>query len=207
MLDTIEEAISDIRAGKIVIVVDDEGRENEGDMICASECITPEIVNFMAKEGRGLICVSLQPERCQELKLPMMVVDNTAMHQTAFTVSVDLLGHGCTTGVSASDRAKTIYALVNPDTKPRELGAPGHMFPLKCHPGGVVARPGHTEAAADLARLAGFKPSGTLVEVLNRDGSMARVPELRVLATQFGLKLCSIKDLIEYIQRTESPRR
>lgn len=200
VLDTIEEAIAEIRAGKVIIVVDDEDRENEGDMICASECITPEMVNFMVKEGRGLLCVSLMPERCEALELPLMVQDNTAMHQTAFTVSVDLLGPDCGTGISASDRARTVRALVDPATKPEQLGRPGHIFPLIAQPGGVLTRTGHTEAAADLARLAGFKPSGALIEVLNPDGSMARLPELRQLANRLDLKLVSIKDLITHLE-------
>lgn len=199
VLDTIEEAIAEIRAGRVIIVVDDEDRENEGDMICASECITPEMVNFMVKEGRGLLCVSLLPERCEALALPLMVQRNTAMHQTAFTVSVDLLGPGCGTGISVSDRARTVRALVDPATKPEQLGRPGHIFPLIAQPGGVLARNGHTEAAADLARLAGFAPSGALIEVLSSDGSMARLPELRQLANRLELKLVSIKDLIAYI--------
>lgn len=203
-LDSIEEAIADIKAGKIILVVDDEDRENEGDMICASDCVTPEVINFMAREGRGLICVSLTEQRCDELGLEMMVGNNTATHETAFTVSVDLLGHGCTTGISASDRAKTIKALVNPDTKPEDLGRPGHIFPLKAKQGGVLRRSGHTEASIDFARLAGFSASGVLVEVLSQDGSMARLPELRVIADRLGLKLVTIKDLIEYRLQKES---
>jgi 3,4-dihydroxy 2-butanone 4-phosphate synthase/GTP cyclohydrolase II len=199
VLDTIEEGIAAIRAGQVIIVVDDEDRENEGDMICASECITPELVNFMVREGRGLLCVSLPAERCQALDLPLMVTDNTALHQTAFTVSVDLLGPDCGTGISASDRARTIQALINPTTKPAQLGRPGHIFPLIANAGGVQARPGHTEAATDLARLAGFAPSGALIEVLNPDGSMARLPELRQLATRLGLKLVSIQALIAHL--------
>jgi 3,4-dihydroxy 2-butanone 4-phosphate synthase/GTP cyclohydrolase II len=198
ILDTIEEAIEEIRQGRVVIVVDDEDRENEGDMICAAECVTPEIVNFFVTEGRGLICVSLTAERCQALALPPMVTDNTATHQTAFTVSVDLLGEGCTTGISASDRSKTIRALVAPETRPIDLGRPGHIFPLVAQPGGVLTRPGHTEASMDLALLAGFQPSGVLIEVLSADGSMARLPELRQLADRFNLKVVSIKDLIAH---------
>lgn len=198
VLDTIPEAIEAIKKGEIIIVVDDEDRENEGDMICASECITPEIVNFMSKEARGLICVSLTEQRCDELGLEMMVGQNTSVHTTPFTVSVDLLGHGCTTGISAQDRAKTILALVNPNTKPDELGKPGHIFPLKARNGGVLRRTGHTEAAMDFARLAGYKPSGVLVEVLKEDGSMARLPDLRQVADRFNMKLVSIKDLIAY---------
>ncbi|OZI06439.1 bifunctional 3,4-dihydroxy-2-butanone-4-phosphate synthase/GTP cyclohydrolase II [Siphonobacter sp. BAB-5385] len=204
VLDSIEEAIEDIRAGKIIVVVDDEDRENEGDMICASELITPEIINFMTKEARGLICVPLTEARCQELQLDMMVGQNTSNHETAFTVSVDLLGNGCTTGISASDRAKTIRALVDPDTKPEDLGRPGHIFPLKAKAEGVLRRPGHTEAAVDFAVLAGLKPSGTLIEILNEDGTMARLPELRKIADRFGMKLVSIKDLIAYRLRTET---
>lgn len=203
-LDRIEDAIDDIRQGKLIIVVDDEDRENEGDMICASECTTPEIINFMAKEGRGLICISLSEERCEELKLDMMVGKNTSSHETAFTVSVDLLGNGCTTGISASDRSKTVQALVDPKTKPEELGRPGHIFPLKAKTGGVLRRTGHTEASMDFASMAGFKPSGVLVEVLNEDGTMARLPELRQIADKFNMKLVSIKDLIAYRLETES---
>ena len=197
-LNTIEEAINDIRDGKIVIVVDDEDRENEGDFICASDSITQETVNFMATHGRGLICVALTEERCHELELEMMVRNNTSSHSTAFTVSVDLIGHGCTTGISASDRAKTIKALVNDRTRPEELARPGHIFPLKAKRNGVLRRSGHTEAAVDLARLAGFKPSGTLVEVMNEDGSMARLPELYEIAQRFELRIITIKDLIAY---------
>lgn len=203
-LDTIESAIEEIRNGKIIIVVDDEDRENEGDFICAAEKTTPEMVNFMVKEGRGLMCAPLTGERCEELDLHMMVGNNTAEHQTAFTVSVDLLGHGCTTGISASDRAKTIQALVNKDTLPEELGRPGHIFPLRAADGGVLRRTGHTEAAIDLARLAGLEPVGVLIEILNEDGSMARLPELRKIADKFDLKLISIKDLIEYRLEKES---
>jgi len=203
-LDAIEDAIADIKSGKLIIVVDDEDRENEGDMIGASETITPELVNLMAREGRGLICVSLTEERCQELGLDMMVQVNTAAHETAFTVSVDLLGHGCTTGISASDRALTIRALVNPATKPEDLGRPGHIFPLKAKQGGVLRRSGHTEASLDFARLAGLTPSGVLIEVLNEDGSMARLPELRVIADRLDTKLVTIKDLIAYRLREES---
>lgn len=203
-LDSIEDAIADIKAGKLIIVVDDEDRENEGDMIGASQTITPELVNLMAREGRGLICVSLTEERCQELGLDMMVQVNTAAHETAFTVSVDLLGHGCTTGISASDRAQTIQALVNPGTKPEDLGRPGHIFPLKAKEGGVLRRSGHTEASLDFARLAGLTPSGVMIEVLNEDGSMARLPELRVIADRLDMKLVTIKDLIAYRLREES---
>ena len=203
-LDRIEDAIAAIRDGKIILVVDDEDRENEGDMICAAEKTTPEMVNFMTKEGRGLMCVPLTVERCAELGLTMMVGENTSMHTTPFTVSVDLLGNGCTTGISASDRAKTIQALVNPDTKPEDLGRPGHIFPLRAVEGGVIRRSGHTEAAVDFARLAGLQPAGVLIEVLNEDGTMARLPELRVMADRFGMVLVSIQDLIAYRLRTES---
>lgn len=203
-LDTIEEAIEAIRQGKIIIVADDEDRENEGDMICASEAMTPELTNFMIREGRGLMCVSLTEERCQELGLSMMVGSNTATHETPFTVSVDLLGQGCTTGISAQDRAKTILALVNPATKPEDLGRPGHIFPLKAKKEGVLRRTGHTEAAMDFAHLAGFKPSGVLIEVLKDDGSMARLPDLRKIADKFDLKLVTIKDLVEYRLKHES---
>jgi 3,4-dihydroxy 2-butanone 4-phosphate synthase/GTP cyclohydrolase II len=203
-LDRIEDALEDIRQGKIIIVADDEDRENEGDMICASEAITPEIVNFMIKEARGLMCVSLTDERCQALGLEMMVNQNTTSHETPFTVSVDLLGNGCTTGISAQDRAKTIQALVDPATQPSDLGRPGHIFPLKSRSEGVLRRTGHTEASMDFARLAGFKPSGVLIEILNEDGSMARLPDLRVIADKFDLKLVTIKDLIEYRLAKES---
>ena len=203
-LDRIEDALEDIRQGKIIIVADDEDRENEGDMICASEAITPEIVNFMIKEARGLMCVSITDERCQALGLEMMVNQNTTSHETPFTVSVDLLGNGCTTGISAQDRAKTIQALVDPATQPADLGRPGHIFPLKSRSEGVLRRTGHTEASMDFARLAGFKPSGVLIEILNEDGSMARLPDLRVIADKFDLKLVTIKDLIEYRLAKES---
>jgi 3,4-dihydroxy 2-butanone 4-phosphate synthase/GTP cyclohydrolase II len=204
MLDSIEEAIEAVKRGEIILVVDDEDRENEGDMICASECVTPEIVNFMTKEARGLICCAISEQRCEELGLELMVGVNTAQFETPFTISVDLLGHGCTTGISASDRSKTIQALVDPATKPDELGRPGHIFPLKAKNEGVLRRSGHTEASIDFARLAGFKPSGVLVEVLDDDGSMARLPQLRKVADKFGLKLVSIKDLIEYRLKFDS---
>lgn len=203
-LDTIEDAIEAIRRGEVIIVVDDEDRENEGDLICAAEKITPEIVNFMIKEARGLMCAPLTQERCTELGLEMMVGRNTAVHSTPFTVSVDLLGHGCTTGISASDRSKTIQALVDPTIKPEELGRPGHIFPLRAMPGGVLRRSGHTEAAVDFARLAGLQPAGVLIEILNEDGTMARLPQLRIMADKFKLKLVSIKDLIEYRLAKES---
>lgn len=204
MLDTIESAIEDIKRGKLVIVVDDEDRENEGDFITAAHNITPEVVNFMAKYGRGLICISLLEDRCNELGLELMVNNNTALHETAFTVSVDLLGHGCTTGISAHDRAKTIQALIDPETKPEELGKPGHIFPLRAKKGGVLRRAGHTEASMDLARLAGFEPAGVMVEILNEDGSMARLPQLKELAQKFDFKIISIKDLIEYRLKRDS---
>lgn len=204
MLDTIESAIEDIKKGKLVIVVDDEDRENEGDFVTAARNVTPEIINFMSTFGRGLICAPLVEERCEELGLELMVRDNTALHQTPFTVSVDLLGHGCTTGISATDRSKTVQALINPDTRPEELGKPGHIFPLRAKQGGVLRRTGHTEATIDLARLAGFEPAGVLVEIMNEDGSMARLPELKEIAIRFNLKLISIKDLIEYRLRTET---
>jgi len=203
-LNTIEEAISDIKAGKVIIVVDDEDRENEGDFITAARNVTPEVVNFMATHGRGLICVSLTEDRCNELQLDMMVNNNTAQHETAFTVSVDLLGHGCTTGISASDRSKTIQALINPNTKPEDLGRPGHIFPLKAKNGGVLRRVGHTEATIDLARLAGFEPAGALVEIMNEDGSMARLPQLIEIAKKHNLKIISIEDLIAYRIKHES---
>jgi len=203
-LDSIEEAIEAIGNGEVVIVVDDEDRENEGDFICAAEKVTPEIVNFMATHGRGLICAPLIEKRCDELELELMVGKNTALHETPFTVSVDLIGHGCTTGISASDRAKTIRALVNSETKPEELGKPGHIFPLKAKAGGVLRRTGHTEAAIDLARLAGLSPAGVLVEIMNEDGSMARLPNLMKVKERFNLKLISIKDLIEYRISRES---
>lgn len=206
MFHTIEEAIEDIRQGKLVIVVDDEDRENEGDFIAAAAAITPESVNFMTKHGRGLICVPLPEDRCDELGLELMVSTNTALHETAFTVSVDLLGHGCTTGISAQDRAKTIQALVDPFTGAHELGRPGHIFPLRSKNGGVLRRAGHTEAATDLARLAGFPPpyGGVLVEIMNDDGSMARLPDLLEVAKKFDFKIISIKALIEYRIRRDS---
>jgi 3,4-dihydroxy 2-butanone 4-phosphate synthase / GTP cyclohydrolase II len=203
-LDTIEEALTAIRNGEVILVVDDEDRENEGDMICAADMATPEIINFMTKEARGLICQSLTEERCQELGLGMMVGKNTATHETAFTVSVDLLGQGNTTGISASDRYRTIKALVNPNTRPEELGRPGHIFPLRAQAEGVLRRTGHTEASMDFARLAGLSPSGVLVEVLDENGEMARLPELRKLADKLNLKLVSISDLVEYRLQKES---
>lgn len=203
-LDSIEEAIEAIRQGQIIIVADDEDRENEGDMICASEAMTPELANFMIREGRGLMCVTLTEDRCKELDLTMMVGSNTATHETPFTVSVDLLGNGCTTGISAHDRSKTIQALVDEKTRPEDLGRPGHIFPLKARTEGVLRRTGHTEAAMDFAKLAGFKPSGVLIEVLNEDGTMARLPDLRAIADKFDLKLVTIKDLVEYRLKHES---
>ena len=197
-LNTIEEAIADIKAGKVIIVVDDENRENEGDFIIAARTVTPNIINFMATHGKGLICTPLIDERCDELGLELMVNKNTSSHRTAFTISVDLLGHGCTTGISASDRAKTVKALINPDTRPEDLGRPGHIFPLRAKEGGVLRRSGHTEAAIDLARLAGFEPAGVLVEIMNDDGTMARLPDLMKIAKKFDLRIISIKDLIAY---------
>ncbi len=204
MLDRIEDAIADIRNGRLVIVVDDEDRENEGDFITAARNATPEVINFMSKYGRGLICAPLIDERCDELKLDLMVNNNTALHETAFTVSVDLLGHGCTTGISAHDRALTIQALIDPNTKPADLGRPGHIFPLRAKKGGVLRRSGHTEATIDLARLAGFEPAGILVEIMNEDGSMARLPELKEIAKRFDFRIISIRDLIEYRMKTDS---
>ena len=204
MLDSIESAIEDIKAGKLVIVVDDDDREDEGDFITAARNITPEVINFMTKHGRGLICVPLLDERCDELGLELMVNNNTALHETAFTVSVDLLDHGCTTGISAHDRAKTVQALIDPFTKPEDLGRPGHIFPLRAKKGGVLRRAGHTEAAIDLARLAGFEPAGVLVEIMNDDGTMARLPQLKKVAEKFDFKLISIKDLIEYRIKRDS---
>ena len=198
MLDTIESAIEDIRAGKVVIVVDDEDRENEGDFICAARAATPEVINFMATHGRGLVCMALTEERCDALGLNLMVGNNTALHATAFTVSVDLLKNGVTTGISASDRSKTIQALIDPSTKPEELGKPGHIFPLKARKEGVLRRAGHTEATVDLARLAGFEPAGVLVEILREDGEMARLPQLEEVARKWGLRLISVQDLIKY---------
>ncbi|WP_200978456.1 bifunctional 3,4-dihydroxy-2-butanone-4-phosphate synthase/GTP cyclohydrolase II [Echinicola sp. 20G] len=203
-LDSIEEAIEAIKAGEVVIVVDDEDRENEGDFVCAAEKVTPEIVNFMATHGRGLICAPIIEDRCEELGLELMVGRNTAAYETPFTVSVDLIGHGCTTGISASDRAKTIKALIDDNIHPDELGKPGHIFPLKAKRGGVLRRTGHTEAAIDLARLAGLYPAGVLVEIMNEDGTMARVPDLIEVAKRFNLKFVSIKDLIAYRLKNES---
>ena len=203
-LNSIEDAINDIRLGKVVVVVDDENRENEGDFIAAAEKVTPEMINFMALHGRGLICAPLTETRCDELGLNMMVQNNTVLHNTQFTVSVDLIGNGCTTGISTSDRSKTIKALVDPSTKAHDLGRPGHIFPLKAKNGGVLRRTGHTEAAVDLARLAGFEPAGILVEILNDDGTMARLPELRKVAEKFDLKIISIEDLVAYRMEHDS---
>ena len=204
MLDSIESALEDIKNGKLIIVVDDEDRENEGDFITAANNATPEVINFMSTHGRGLICAPITEERCQELNLQPMVMNNTSLHETAFTVSIDLLGNGCTTGISVQDRSKTVLALVNPDTKPEDLGRPGHIFPLRAKKGGVLRRTGHTEATIDMARLAGFEPAGVLVEIMNEDGSMARLPELKKIAKKFDLKLISIKDLIEYRLKKET---
>lgn len=203
-LNSIEEAIEDIRNGKIIIVVDDEDRENEGDFIAAAELATPETINFMAVHGRGLICAALTEERCKELDLPMMVKSNTSSHNTAFTVSVDLIGSGTTTGISASDRAKTVRALVDPTTRPDDLGRPGHIFPLKSKYLGVLRRAGHTEAAVDLTKLANLRAGGVLVEIMNEDGTMARLPELARIADKFNLKIVTIKDLIAYRLQSES---
>ncbi len=201
--DSIESAIADIQQGKVVIVVDDEDRENEGDFVAAARSVTPEMINFMATHGRGLICAPLIESRCTELDLGLMVPNNTAVYETPFTVSVDLIGHGCTTGISASDRAKTVQALINPATKPSDLGKPGHIFPLRAKEGGVLRRAGHTEAAIDLARLAGFEPAGVIVEIMNEDGTMARLPQLQEISKKFKLKLISIKDLIAYRMQNE----
>jgi len=202
-LNSIDEAIEDIRNGKVIIVVDDEDRENEGDFICAAEKVTPEIINFMATHGRGLICTPITPERAEQLELQKMVSSNTALHETAFTVSIDLIGQGCTTGISAYDRSTGIKALVNPDTKASDFARPGHIFPLIAESGGVLRRTGHTEAAVDLARMAGLYPAGTLVEILNPDGTMARLPQLVDLASRFDLKIISIKDLVAFRMSNE----
>ena len=202
--NTIEEAILDIKKGKIVIVIDDEDRENEGDFVAAAELVNPDMINFMATHGRGLICAPLIEERCEELGLELMIGKNSAAYETPFTVSVDLIGNGCTTGISTHDRSKTIKALVDENTSPMDLGKPGHIFPLKARKGGVLRRAGHTEASIDLARLAGLKPAGVIVEILNEDGSMARTPELFKLSEKFNLKFITIKDLIEYRMKNES---
>jgi len=204
MFDSIDSAINDIKQGKLVIVVDDEDRENEGDFVTAAQNVTPEVINFMSKHGRGLICAALPEDRCDELGLELMVNNNTALHETAFTVSVDLLGHGCSTGISAQDRAKTIQALIDPQTKVTDLGRPGHIFPLRAKKGGVLRRAGHTEASVDLARLAGLEPGGVLVEIMNEDGSMARLSQLTEVAKRFDFKIISIKDLIEYRIKSDS---
>ncbi|MDO4881080.1 MAG: 3,4-dihydroxy-2-butanone-4-phosphate synthase [Capnocytophaga sp.] len=203
-LNTIEEAIEDIKQGKMIIVVDDEDRENEGDFVAAAEKVTPEMINFMTLHGRGLLCTPLPEKRCKELGLDMMVENNTVLHHTQFTVSIDLKGNGCTTGISVFDRAKTIKALVEPTTKPEDFGRPGHIFPLKAKEGGVLRRTGHTEAAVDLARLAGLNPVGILIEILNEDGSMARLPQLAEIAKKHNLKLISIEDLVAYRMRHDS---
>jgi 3,4-dihydroxy 2-butanone 4-phosphate synthase/GTP cyclohydrolase II len=204
MLHTIESAIEDLKNGKLLIVVDDEDRENEGDFVTTARNATPEVINFMSKYGRGLICAPITAQRCDELNLNLMVENNTVLHQTPFTVSVDLIGNGCTTGISAQDRSKTVQALINPDTKPEELGRPGHIFPLRARPEGVLRRSGHTEATVDLAVLAGHEPAGVLVEIMNDDGTMARMPQLMEIAQKFDLKIISIKDLIEYRLEKES---
>src|SRR6185312_10394244 len=203
-LSLIEDAIDDIKKGKLVIVVDDEDRENEGDFITAARNITPEMVNFMLSHGRGVLCAPIEEDRCRALELEMIVSSNTSLHQTPFTVSVDLLGHGCTTGVSTHDRSKTLQALAKHSAKASDFARPGHIFPLRAMKGGVLRRAGHTEAAIDLARLAGFEPVGALIEVMNEDGSMARMPQLIEIARKFDLKVISIKDLIEYRLRTET---
>ena len=203
-LNTIEEAIEDIRQGKVIIVVDDEDRENEGDFLAAADKVTPEMINFMATHGRGLICAPVTEKRAKELNLTPMVSNNTVLHETAFTVSVDLIGKGCTTGISAQDRSKTVEALVDDETKASDLGRPGHIFPLIAKEGGVLRRTGHTEAAIDFARLAGFKPAGVICEILNEDGTMARLPELVDVAKQFNLKLVSIEDLVAYRMKHDS---
>ena len=203
-LNSIEEAIADIQAGKVVIVVDDEDRENEGDFLTAARNATPEVVNFMATHGRGLICAPLTEKRCEELGLNLMVQQNSATYETPFTISVDLIGHGCTTGISTSDRSKTILALIDTEIDPNELGKPGHIFPLRAKDGGVLRRAGHTEAAVDLSRLAGFESAGVIVEILNEDGTMARLPHLIEIAKKFDLKIVSIADLIEYRIKNES---
>lgn len=197
-LNSIEEAITAIKNGEVIIVVDDEDRENEGDFLTAARNATPELINFMATHGRGLICAPISEERCNKLGLEMMVTNNSAAYETPFTVSIDLIGNGCTTGISASDRSKTIQAMINPKTRPEELGKPGHIFPLRARKGGVLRRAGHTEAAVDLSRLAGFEEAGIIVEILNEDGSMARLPELFLIAKKFNLKIISIEELIKY---------
>ena len=203
-MNTVKEALEDIKKGKLVIVVDDEDRENEGDFVTAARNANPELINFMATHGRGLICTPLIEERCDELGLELMVDSNNSHFDTPFTVSVDLIGDGCSTGISATDRAKTVQALINPKTKPKELGKPGHIFPLRAKAGGVLRRAGHTEAAVDLSRLAGYEPAGLIVEIMNEDGSMARLPELKNIAKKFDLKIITIEDLISYRMRHET---
>jgi 3,4-dihydroxy 2-butanone 4-phosphate synthase/GTP cyclohydrolase II len=203
MLNTIEEALEEIKQGKLIIVVDDEDRENEGDFVTAARNVTPEIINFMAKEGRGLICTPISIKLAEKLQLDLMVGSNSSSHETAFTVSIDLKGYGCTTGISAHDRAKTIQAMVNPMIKPEEFAKPGHIFPLIAKDGGVLRRTGHTEATVDLSRLAGFEDAGVLIEIMNEDGSMARLPDLLKIAEKFNMKIISIKDLIAYRMRHE----
>lgn len=204
MLNSIEEALEDIKRGKPLIVVDDEDRENEGDFVIPAEHVTPEVINFMAKEGRGLICAPIIEDRCDELGFDLMVKDNTALHETAFTIPVDLIGKGCTTGISASDRAKTIKAIIDPNITASDFAKPGHIFPLRARRGGVLRRAGHTEAAIDLARMAGYDPVGAIVEIMNDDGSMARLPDLLKLAERLNLKVISIKDLITYRLQNET---
>lgn len=203
-IDTIEAALEDLKAGKMIIVVDDEDRENEGDFLIPARFATPEVINFMATNGRGLICLPLEEKRCKELELTMMVASNTDSHETAFTISIDYLGEGNTTGISAADRSRTILRVINPDAKPEDFGRPGHIFPLKAKNGGVLRRPGHTEAAIDLAKLVGVEPAGVIVEIMNEDGSMARLPELCKVAEKFKMKLITIKDLIAYRLKHES---
>ena len=203
-MNTVEEALEDIKKGKLVIVVDDEDRENEGDFVTAARNANPELINFMATHGRGLICTPLVEERCDELGLELMVDSNNSHFDTPFTVSVDLIGEGCSTGISATDRAKTVQALINPETKPKDLGKPGHIFPLRAKAGGVLRRAGHTEASVDLSRLAGYEPAGLIVEIMNEDGSMARLPELRNIAKKFDLKIITIEDLISYRMKHET---
>ncbi|WP_438962823.1 3,4-dihydroxy-2-butanone-4-phosphate synthase [Nonlabens sp.] len=203
-LDSIEDAIEDIKNGKVIIVVDDENRENEGDFLASAQSVTPEMINFMATHGRGLICMPITESRCKELELDMMVTNNSDPMETAFTVSVDLRGHGVTTGISAADRAKTIQAMIQPDTRGHELSKPGHIFPLRARDGGVLRRTGHTEAAIDFARLAGHEPAGVIVEIMNDDGTMARLPQLAEVAKRFDLKLVSIEDLVAYRMKNDS---
>ncbi len=203
-LNTIEEAIEEIQNGRVIIVVDDENRENEGDFLTAARNATPDVINFMATHGRGLICAPISSDRCDKLGLELMVKNNSAAYETPFTISIDLIGHGCTTGISASDRSKTVLAMIDPDTRAEELGKPGHIFPLRARNGGVLRRAGHTEAAVDLSRLAGYEEAGVIVEILNEDGTMARLPQLIEIANKFDLKIISIEDLIKYRMRNES---